>query len=254
MEIYTLSDFKPIMKEQGYKYIALFDNAGKPIVNYNNTHIGPGDRLKEIETRLKAPSNPDGFYFIKCKNNLKKDTVTDDYCIKKGNPDPATATVPTIIVKETLSENGAYKMDFEEAIKLHTDNNRLELENARLTEELEGAQAALGEAEEEADEQPLAEAGLAQSNWAQTLAPVMNTYFEQEARRIKMAEIDQYHKYNGKAPAQVAENAAEPAQETAQRKEFTKEEQVQIAKELAELAENDPALYQETVAQMLNGE
>ena len=83
MEIYNLSDFEKVLKDQGYKHIGLFDSNGKAIIAFNNTHKTASDRFKEIKKRLSAAALPDGFYVIKCKNYITKATTSDDYTIKK---------------------------------------------------------------------------------------------------------------------------------------------------------------------------
>ena len=101
MKVYTIDEFKQIQNNQNYKYIGLFNQQGQPLVPFNSNKQTPGQRLREIETRLMSEALPDGYYFIKCKNTVYTKTPSDDYAILKGNKlsEPGTE-MPTVQIIE----------------------------------------------------------------------------------------------------------------------------------------------------------
>jgi len=256
MKTYTLSDLKKILKEQGYKYVGLFDTEGKPIISYNHARMTPQTRLEEIEKRMKASGIKDGFYVVKFKNTPAKKAHPDDYVIKKGNPKDE----PTLADPPPPSSNGVGKelMPWDEALKLTTENVKLKLEKETLEKDLESMtkaynelcdnvdemEKAMAEMEEEAEEKPLADSS---TSWVKDLTegfkPLLTSFVELEDRKLKLKEAVAYkakHKELPPAPEEAEEKAQEPKKTV---KDLSEDEVAELWTELKELHDTDEKEY-----------
>jgi hypothetical protein len=195
MKTYSIKEFKAIQDEQQYKYIALHDQSGSQIINFNSNRIPSAQRLREIETRFLTKGGlKDGYYLIKCKNTTVKTAGTDDYLILKGSASNLSEPEPTTIkIVESVAPN---LLTYENALKLNVEVQSLKLENAALKKEIELLKADLEESNEtlsESDQPTLMEnANTFLSNAMGFIAPLIDKHFDlkEKALGLKAVELE----------------------------------------------------------------
>jgi hypothetical protein len=182
MKQFTIEDLIKIQDNQQYKYLALFDSAGKAIIPFNPNSIKASERLREIETRLSSQGLKDGLYIVKCKNSVGKAVSTDDYPIMKGEH---LNNSPESIQIQTLPTYSPEILTYDQALKLNIEVERLKLENVALKKE--NAQLLAEVAELEANQAHLSEEpepGLMDNaksflmDAMQFVAPLLDKHFE----------------------------------------------------------------------------
>jgi hypothetical protein len=193
MKTYTIKEFKGIQEDQKYKYIALHDQSGAQIINFNSNRVNSAERLREIETRFLTKGGlKDGYYLIKCKNTTIKTAGTDDYLILKGSPanlsEPATETIKIV---ESVAPN---LLTYESALKLNVEVQSLKLENAALKKEIELLKADLEESNEtlsESDQPTLMEnANTFLSNAMGFIAPLIDKHFDLKEKALGLRAVE----------------------------------------------------------------
>jgi hypothetical protein len=196
MKEFLIKDIYDIQKEQGYKYIGLFDQQGNKVIPFNSNASSSNDRLKEIETRLTSAGLQDGFYNICCKNALKGGTA-DNYMIKKGE-NLSESTNANIPIVQTLPPD---LLSYAQALKLNVEVERLKLENAAQKKEIENLKKELIEnqsfmSEEEEDNTPgmLENAKTFMSEAMGFIAPLLDKHFELKEKQLGLQAVQIQHR------------------------------------------------------------
>ena len=190
MKVYTIDEFKTIQNNQNYKYIGLFNQQGQTLVPFNSNKQTPGQRLREIETRLMSEALPDGYYFIKCKNTVYTKTPSDDYAILKGNKlsEPGTE-VPTVQIIEKPSFQPEV-LSYSGALKLQVDLERLKMENTALKRELEDLKTEIEEARLLSEEEETPSLMQNAKSWLEDImsigAPLLDKHFQLKERQLEL--------------------------------------------------------------------
>lgn len=153
MKSYNIDEIIDICNGQGYGFVCLTDGKGAELIPYNSRNTAM-ERLDEIKTRLSSPALKDGVYYVKCKHTNRKNALSDDYLVYKGEKlsenvviqqaQPISAEVLTydsalrfqVRIKELELENEKLKSDLVEANQL-IDELQAEIETSYLSEESE---------------------------------------------------------------------------------------------------------------------
>jgi hypothetical protein len=144
MKSYDINEVIEICNSQGYGFVCLTDQKGAELIPYNSRNT-PAERLEEIKTRLSSPALKDGVYIVKCKHTNRKNALSDDYLIYKGETlgEAPTITIPTVT---------AEVLTYESALKLQVKIKELELECENLRKDLIEANNTIQELENELEE------------------------------------------------------------------------------------------------------
>lgn len=142
MKSYNIDEIINICKEQDYGFVCLTDQRGQELIPYNSRNSAT-ERLSEIKTRISSPALKDGVYYVKCKHTNRKNALSDDYLIYKGEKlsEGAVIAPPPSISHEILS--------YDSALKFQVTIKELELENQKLKETIEDLKAEIEELETE---------------------------------------------------------------------------------------------------------
>lgn len=192
MKSYNIEEIIDICKNQGYGFVCLTDGKGAELIPYNSRNT-PGERLDEIKTRLSSPALKDGVYYVKCKHTNRKNALSDDYLVYKG---------------EKLSENviiqqpapiSAEVLTYESALKFQVRIKELELENEKLRDDLKAANATIAEMEtqmlsEDEDEDEESDAAPTMfesakeflSEIVQVAAPLLDKHFDLKQQALNL--------------------------------------------------------------------
>jgi len=195
MKTYTIKEFKGIQEDQKYKYIALHDQSGQQIINFNSNRVNSAERLREIETRFLTKGGlKDGYYLIKCKNTTIKTAGTDDYLILKGSPaNLSEPTTETIKIVESVAPN---LLTYESALKLNVEVQSLKLENAALKKEIELLKEDLAESLENETLSEENKPGLMEnanaflSNAMGFIAPLIDKHYELKEKALGLRAVE----------------------------------------------------------------
>jgi len=161
MKLFTIEEIKKLNEEQGYKYFALFDQSGKKIIPFNPNRITGLARLADIEKRLKSAGIQDGYYVVKAKGTLAKDSIADEFIIRKGKDLPPLSETPGVEVKilppaqqSTRKQTPAADelLTYESALALNITIKEQQLEIERLEEKVLDLETALDDFEDEEEE------------------------------------------------------------------------------------------------------
>jgi hypothetical protein len=189
MKQFTIEELIAVQENQQYKYLALFDSAGKPIIPFNPNSIKASERLREIETRLKSQGLKDGLYIVKCKNSVGKTVSTDDYPIFKGEnlacgPDP-------VVPIQHLPAYSPEVLTYDQALKLNIEVERYKLENQALKKEIVSLNAQIAELEdnqahlsEEPEPSLMDNANSFLQNAMQFVAPLLDQHFALKQQQL----------------------------------------------------------------------
>jgi hypothetical protein len=215
MKTFSISDLRNIQASQGYKYIGLFDQSGRIIINFNSNVNTSANRLNEIEKRLISDGLPDGYYIVKCKNTTSKTVATDDYTFYKGSAEPTTQ--PAVLPIQNLPPVTAEVLTYESALKMQVELERLKLQNAALEKELEQVKRERDEAletqllsEEEANTPSLLESGKAfLSDLMGIGAPLLDKHFELKDKQLAIQAAKLQFEMNRQTPAVKKPSAEE---------------------------------------------
>ena len=196
MKEFLIKDIFDIQKEQGYKYIGLFDQQGNKVIPFNSNASSSNDRLKEIETRLTSAGLQDGFYNVCCKNALKGGTA-DNYLIKKGENLSESQNLNLPIV-QTLPPD---LLSYAQALKLNVEVERMKLENAALKKDIAELQSKLLEnqsllSEQEDNEEPglMENAKTFMSEAMSFIAPLLDKHFELKEKQLGLQAVQIQHR------------------------------------------------------------
>ena len=142
MKSYNIDEIINICKDQDYGFVCLTDSKGAELIPYNSRNTA-GERLDEIKTRLSSPALKDGVYYVKCKHTNRKNALSDDYLVYKGDKLSENVIIqqPAPISAEVLT--------YESALKFQVRIKELELENQKLLEDLRAAKQTISEFEAE---------------------------------------------------------------------------------------------------------
>ena len=142
MKSYNIDEIINICKDQDYGFVCLTDSKGAELIPYNSRNTA-GERLDEIKTRLSSPALKDGVYYVKCKHTNRKNALSDDYLVYKGDKLSENVIIqqPAPISAEVLT--------YESALKFQVRIKELELENQNLLEDLRAAKQTISEFEAE---------------------------------------------------------------------------------------------------------
>lgn len=142
MKSYNIDEIIDICKNQDYGFVCLTDQMGNELIPYNSRNTA-FERLEEIKTRLSSPALKDGVYYVKCKDTNRKNALSDDYLIYKGEKlsEGAIIAPPTVITHEVLT--------YDSALKFQVRIKELELENQNLKSQISDLQAEIEELETE---------------------------------------------------------------------------------------------------------
>jgi len=268
MNAYTLEEFEQIQGRQQYPYMGLFQADGKQIVAFNPNSIPVKKRLEEIKLRLTSKQMPDGIYLIKCRSVNKKEAVTDDYPIMKGeldDEDLKEAGKQLTGSSANLSENPAV-ITYTEVLDLKVQLTKLELENANQAKRIEELEKQVEELEEELEDleeenETLSEKeetlGDRAQSWVDSLAkiavPAIEKHFEQKDKEMKLRMIELYNKNGQPVPGQMTNGKPHTSN---QQEEQLQGEQIQHAinkiQEFITQFQEDPETYN-TMAELYNG-
>jgi hypothetical protein len=142
MKSYNIDEIINICKDQDYGFVCLTDSKGAELIPYNSRNTA-GERLDEIKTRLSSPALKDGVYYVKCKHTNRKNALSDDYLVYKGDKLSENVIIqqPAPISAEVLT--------YESALKFQVRIKELELENQKLLDDLRAAKQTISEFEAE---------------------------------------------------------------------------------------------------------
>jgi hypothetical protein len=142
MKSYNIEEIIDICKNQDYGFVCLTDSKGAELIPYNSRNTA-GERLDEIKTRLSSPALKDGVYYVKCKHTNRKNALSDDYLVYKGDKLSENVIIqqPAPISAEVLT--------YESALKFQVRIKELELENQKLLDDLRAAKQTISEFEAE---------------------------------------------------------------------------------------------------------
>jgi hypothetical protein len=142
MKSYNIEEIINICKDQDYGFVCLTDSKGAELIPYNSRNTA-GERLDEIKTRLSSPALKDGVYYVKCKHTNRKNALSDDYLVYKGDKLSENVIIqqPAPISAEVLT--------YESALKFQVRIKELELENQKLLDDLRAAKQTIAEFEAE---------------------------------------------------------------------------------------------------------
>lgn len=197
MKSYNIEEIIDICNNQGYGFVCLTDGKGAELIPYNSRNSA-GERLDEIKTRLSSPALKDGVYYVKCKHTNRKNALSDDYLVYKGDKLSENVIIqqPAPISAEVLT--------YESALKFQVRIKELELENEKLRDDLKAANATIAEMEtqmlsedEDEDEEPEAAPTMFESakeflsEIVQVAAPLLDKHFDlrQQALNLEAHKI-----------------------------------------------------------------
>jgi hypothetical protein len=189
MKIYTIDQFKTIQNNQNYKYIGLFNQQGQALIPFNSNKQTPGQRLREIETRLMSEALPDGYYFIKCKNTVYTKTPSDDYAIKKGDQlSESVEVAPVQIIEKPAFQPEV--LSYSGALKLQVDLERLKMENANLKREIDDLKIEIEENKLLSEEEETPSLMQNAKSWLEDImqigAPLLDKHFQLKERQLEL--------------------------------------------------------------------
>jgi hypothetical protein len=144
MKSYDISEIIEICKDQDYHFVCLTDQKGAELIPYNSRNTAT-ERLEEIKTRLSSPALKDGVYIVKCKHTNRKNALSDDYLIYKGE---TLGEQPQMIIPAITHE----VLTYESALKFQVKIKELELECENLRKDLNEANNTISELENELEE------------------------------------------------------------------------------------------------------
>lgn len=199
-QVHTWKQAKDLIREQGYKHVALCDLHGKKVCSYNA--ISKGDKglrekLAEIDTRMRVLSP--GIYVLNCKTKYGNTSPEIPHYIGVGNYDAnelSEGNTPTILHSGTpRSKNRASSENLtsvDTALEHVKTIAELEAENTRLRDKITQLEADKRELEAELDEVATMDEDGA-SNWFQPIAeglfPVVDRYLDIREREGRREEV-----------------------------------------------------------------
>lgn len=193
--------FKNMIKETGYKHIAMESPEGERIVSYNQPKTKIESKFDEIRKRLAV--QPDGFYKILCRYSYGNQNKPDTFMIVKGNAKakaplnedqddrrPAKRSKEEITREEVLS--------LPEAMKRIEELSQLRVENENLKGKIIEKDKIISELEDELDQlenEPLDESapqGNGLMEWAEKtlpqVTPFLDQFFTMQNRKLDIRE------------------------------------------------------------------
>lgn len=202
-KFFTVEQIKKVFSEESPRFLCLQNSAGLFECSWNNNKVTPAQKFKEIIATLNKKNLAPGVYYYIQKNSIaKKHKVAEHkFPIIVGNVDPETVSVNPLPV--TMSEPEII-WTAQEAVKILSEKNRLELENIQLRKEVEELQNELAEfekLEELAEQQPQVKPdsiieGI--QKLITTVAPTIDKFMNQRERMIQIEENkSQGNKLNG---------------------------------------------------------
>jgi hypothetical protein len=195
--------FKTMMKETGYKHLAMEDPQGSRIVSYNQPKTKIETKFEEIRKRLNVL--PDGIYKILAQYNYGSKSAPDIFLIKKGNAvlseDNETVKNNTIQVKQQSKQEKEYDnvMSLPEALKRIEELAKLNVEVESLRDKVKTQAEYISELEADLDEVENADPALSEGTnpnsamaWAEktlpTITPFLEEYFKVKNRSLDIQE------------------------------------------------------------------
>lgn len=199
MKIFNINDLDAIVSDQEFKSVALYDQGGKAVVQYNPRTEPALERLALIKKRLESEALPDGYYIVRCKSHFSAKNPIDYYIYKgqlKENAIVEKVVTPLIVEKPTFQPE---VLTYEGALKLQIELERVKLENSALQKEIDFLKAEIATLEEDTllseDEQNKNEmfsnAKSFLNEAIQFVAPLLDKHFElkEKALGLKALEI-----------------------------------------------------------------
>ena len=259
MKTYSNNQLKKLIKEQGYKLAALENQQGKRLQAFNKLITKCETQLNTIAQRLQSEIYEDGIYCILLSRTINGMQDADRYNIIKGElkPEHIELKEPPIIhtkAEEVLTWSSALQMQ-QQISNLTAEVKQLKFENNLLQSQLD----AMDEEEDNLSENT--NSNLNEITKSPTLSflsetipsllPIVDKYFEQEERKLKLKELELQMK---KAPATPIRK---PIQIGSQNHlniiehYFKTNQDDKLSKELDKLEQFNFALYQE-VCKKLN--
>ena len=189
MKTYEITDIPKIISEGGYKYCALYSQAGNKIIPYNSNRIDVQDRCKEIIRRIEKGGLPDGYYCIKCKTSYSANATADNFYIYNGVfEDQVIEPTATIIEEKEVSPN---VLTYESALKLNVELASLKLENKNLKNQIEKLEFELSECNdmetlEDGPKTSMEHLKDMAENLISIGAPIMDKYFQNKQMELQL--------------------------------------------------------------------
>ena len=211
------------LKRQGYRHVGLFTQEGDKIIAFNNAKMPVLERLKEIETRLKSPTLPNGLYYIHAKSGISANTVPDKFPILKGRftsekPQSVIIHGPETLASEDLYTPAQYMQLRRDLIdsQLYAEQleRQIELANERITE-LESTQLNDG-GTGETTVWDRAQTFL--SELLPTVTPMIDKLLDQRDKKLALQALQYQHMLPGsnrpqKQPPRQVRPAPQPTQQ-----------------------------------------
>lgn len=214
MKSYNIDEIIDICNSQGYGFVCLTDGKGAELIPYNSRNSAL-ERLEEIKTRLSSPALKDGVYYVKCKHTNRKNALSDDYIVYKGEK-----LSENVVIQQTQPIS-AEVLTYDSALKLQVRIKELELENENLKKQLSECNKNIQELQSELETVYLSEddeeseedtpkatmfesAKEFLSEIVQVAAPLLDKHFDlkQQALNLEAHKILKGQRMNAQQPAQ----------------------------------------------------
>lgn len=222
MKSYDIAEIIEICKDQDYHFVCLTDQKGAELIPYNSRNTAT-ERLEEIKTRLNSPALKDGVYIVKCKHTNRKNALSDDYLIYKGETlGEQPQMIMPAITHEVLTYESALKFQVRiKELELQCENLRKDLNEANntiseLENELEEQQTLSEEDSEQLDEKPTQMETVKEflSELVTIGAPLLDKHFDlrQQALNLEAQKILRGYGKQPQRPQQQQRPQPQPAQ------------------------------------------
>lgn len=185
--VYKFDDkFKKLIKDTGYKHIAMESPEGERIVSYNQPKQTIEKKFDEIRRRLNVL--PDGFYKIMAQYNYSGKSKPDIFILQKGNPpkdqleEDAPVPVRTVTRRTPDEKSREEILSLPEALKRIEELSKLRVENANLLAQVKQLQEENASLEAELEAMPEPNLAEAQTDpamkWLENILPAVSPFFD----------------------------------------------------------------------------
>lgn len=148
--IYTPDELKAIFESDRPKYVSLITADGRQIIAKNNSQTKLSERFDQILYTLTSSSLKPGIYYYQQQNAIKGNPEIFKFPVKVGTDQINLAEVKPIQQPEIWTPA--------EALKILSENNRLQLENKFLQQQVDELTNKVADLENElSDAEALAE-------------------------------------------------------------------------------------------------
>lgn len=197
-QVYTWKQAKDLIREQGYKHVALCDLHGKKVCSYNA--ISKGDKglrekLAEIDTRMKAMAP--GIYVLNCKTKYGNTSPELPHYVGVGQYDASELSEPNqpVILNSRSPRNGQ-RANSENLTSVDTALEhvrtiaQLEAENDRLKDKIARQDDEIRELKADLDDlEAMGEDSNPLTPVAEGLFPIIDRYLDVREREGKREDM-----------------------------------------------------------------